>query len=815
MSPKKTGDVLRSRKKKTNTLEKRNDEVKGGSGEDIRIPEELPVLPIRNTVVYPSLLMPFVITNEKLIHLVDEALAGNKLLAICTQKADEKEEVEPDDIFSVGTASLIVRMLRFPDGSLRLLVQGLARVKIQNIVKTNPYIVANVKVQEEKHKKTIELEALMRSVVNIFQKIVPLAPYLPDELQTVVINLDDPGKLVDLIASNLNLDVKTKQEILEAFDPKDRLHRILPVLSRELSILELGDKLRSEVKTEMDKDQREYFLREQLKAIQKELGESDERTAEINELKKKIEEAHLSKEAYKAANNELERLAKMPPHAAEYTVVRTYLDWLIALPWQVSTTDNLEISQARTILEEDHYNLEKVKERILEFLAVRKLKGSIKGPILCFVGPPGVGKTSLGKSIARALGRKFTRISLGGIRDEAEIRGFRRTYVGSLPGRILNGIRNAGANNPIFMLDEIDKIGLDFRGDPAAALLEVLDPEQNHAFVDHYLDVPFDLSNVMFITTANILDPIPPALKDRMEVMELPGYIEEEKIQIAKRYLIPRQVRDNGLGDEKIEFQEKAISKIIREYTREAGVRNLEREIATVCRKIAKKIAENKNTVSEKTVVTDDNIHEFLGPQRFFSEILERTQEPGVAIGLVWTNFGGDILFVESTKMKGKKGLTLTGSLGDVMKESAQAALSYVRAKGSNFGVEENFFEKYDIHIHVPAGAIPKDGPSGGITMATSLVSLLSERPVKPYVAMTGEITLRGKVLPVGGIKEKVIAAKMAGIKIVIIPKYNKKDLEEVPEHIKKDLEFKFVESIDEVLENALSDDKKGKFKEN
>ena len=773
--------------------------------QETKIPDTLPVLPIRGSVIYPSLLMPFVISNEKIVKMVDETLAGNKLVAVCAQRNEEVEDPKAGDLFGIGVASVIVRMLRFPDGTIRLLVQGISRVKVTEYVREEPYLVAKVKVMEEKSRKSIEAEALVRTVSNLFQKIISLAPYLPDELQAVVMNLDDPGKLADLVASNLNLTVAVKQDLLETADPKERLKKLAPLLAKELSILELGNKLRDQVKTELDKDQREYYLREQLKAIQKELGETDERAVETNELRKKIEEAGLPPEPLKAANNELDRLAKMPPHAAEYTVSRTYLDWLVTLPWQVSTADTLDIPLAEKNLEEDHYDLEKVKQRILEFLAVRKLRGDAKGSILCFAGPPGVGKTSLGKSIARAMGRKFTRLSLGGIRDEAEIRGFRRTYVGSLPGRILQGLKTAGSNNPVFMLDEVDKIGQDFRGDPASALLEVLDPEQNNSFVDHYLDVPFDLSRVMFITTANILDPIPPALRDRMEVLELPGYIEEEKLEIAKRYLVPRQVRENGLPEGSVSFEDGALSAIIAGYTRESGVRTLERNIGTVCRKVARGWAEGK---TDPVAVTAEGLHEYLGPQKFFQELAERVSEPGVATGLAWTPFGGDILFVESTKMRGKKGLILTGRLGDVMKESAQAALSYIRSKAGEFGIDEGFFEETDLHIHVPEGATPKDGPSAGVTLATSLVSLLTGRCVKPFVAMTGEITLRGRVLPVGGIKEKVIAAKRAGIKRIFLPRENEKDLEEVPEHVKKDLEFTFVDRIDEVVKGALCEGK-------
>jgi ATP-dependent Lon protease len=768
---------------------------------EIKIPGELPILPLKGQVIFPYLIVPLVISNEKMIKLTDETLLGNKIIGLCTQLRQDTDEPKEDEIYPIGTAALIIKMLRFPDGSIRILVQGLNRIKITKFVQAEPYLKAKVEVLKEKGRKSIEAEALMRNVVSLFQKIIGLAPYLPDELQAVSLNIEDSGKMADLIASNLNLTIAERQQILETIDPKDRLQKLIPLLSKELSILELGDKIRNQVKTEMDKDQRDYFLREQMKAIQRELGEGDEHSLEVGNLRKKVEKANLSPEALKAAHEELDRLARMPPHAAEYTVARTYIDWLVKLPWSVSTTDSLDVSAARKILDEDHYDLEKVKDRIIEYLAVRKLKGDAKGPILCFVGPPGVGKTSLGRSIARALGRKFYRISLGGIRDEAEIRGFRRTYIGSMPGRIIQGLKQAETNNPVFMLDEVDKIGLDFRGDPSAALLEVLDPEQNFSFADHYLDVPFDLSKVMFITTANVMDPIPSALKDRMEVLELPGYIEEEKLHIATKYLVPRQVKENGLTADHIKFKDQAISKLISEYTREAGVRNLEREIATVCRKVAKEVASGDK--SQKTI-TPQSLHKYLGPQKIFPEVAERTGEVGMATGLAWTPVGGEILFIEATKMPGKKGLSLTGSLGEVMKESAQAALSYIRAKSRIYKIDPRFFEKFDIHIHVPSGAIPKDGPSAGVTMATALISLLTDRPVKANLAMTGEITLRGKVMPVGGIKEKVIAAKRAGIREIIMPEQNRKDLEEVPDHVRKNLKFHFVSNIESVAKIAF-----------
>jgi ATP-dependent Lon protease len=648
---------------------------------------------------------------------------------------------------------------------------------------------------------TVETQALLRSVSDIFAKIVGHSPHLPDELQVAVMNIDNPSRAADLIASNINLSTLEKQEILETFDTKERLARLMTFLNRELQVLELGSKIQSQVKTELDKSQREYYLREQLKAIRRELGESDERTIEIEELQQKIEAAKMPDDAKQTAEKELDRLAKMPPQAAEYTVSRTYLDWLVTLPWSEGTKDVVDVPKAKKILDADHYDLDKVKERILEFLAVRKLKKETKGPILCLVGPPGVGKTSLGKSIARALGRKFTRISLGGIRDEAEIRGHRRTYVGALPGRIIQGIRKAGSNNTLFMLDEVDKIGADFRGDPAAALLEVLDPEQNAFFSDHYLEVPFDLSKVMFITTANVLVTVPPALLDRMEVIDLPGYTDEEKVEIARVYLVPRQKDSHGLTDKHIEFDDDTIRLLISEYTREAGLRNLEREIGNISRKVARKVAEGEK---RKIKVTTERVHEFLGPRKFFRDVAERTMVPGVATGLAWTEAGGDIIFVESSLMKGGKSLTLTGRLGEVMRESAQASLTYVRSRASDLKIEDGFYDNHDLHVHVPHGGVPKDGPSAGVTIATSLVSLLTGRPVRADVAMTGEITLKGKVLPVGGIKEKILASRRAGIKKVILPRRNEKDLSEVPDIVKDGLEFMFVDSLEEVFKKAL-----------
>ncbi len=771
------------------------------------IPEILPILPLRETVVYPQMLIPLIVGREKSIRLVEDALTGNKLIGMCMQKTPI-EDPTPDDIHRVGTVGIIVRSLRFPDNTLRLFVQGLQRIRVVEFMETEPYFKAKVEVIEEKVEKTVEIEGMMRNLLNLFQKMASLIPQFPEELLINAMNIQEPGRLADFIAFNTNLNINEKQEILETIDIKERLQKVTYYLTRELEILEIANKIQNEVKNEIEKSQKEYFLRQQMKAIQKELGEIDPREMEINELRQKLQEAKLPPEAMKEAERELERLSLMPPGSAEYTVTRTYLDWLISLPWAKFTEDNLDIKRAEEILNEDHYDLEKVKERILEYLAVRKLKSDMKGPILCFVGPPGVGKTSLGRSIARALGRKFVRISLGGIRDEAEIRGHRRTYVGALPGRIIQGMRKAESNNPVFMLDEIDKLGSDFRGDPAAALLEVLDPEQNNAFVDNYLGVPFDLSKVMFIATANVLYTIPPALLDRMEVIELPGYTEYQKMGIAKGFLIPRQLKEHGLEKEQIEFTDDAIRKIIREYTREAGVRNLEREIASIIRKVAKGIAEG--SIMEKITVKAEDISKYLGPERYTFGMKGEKDEVGVATGLAWTEAGGDILFVEALIVEGKGNLILTGKLGEVMQESAKTALSYVRSKLKDLNVNYELLEKSDIHVHVPSGAIPKDGPSAGVTIATAIASALTRKPVKKDIGMTGEITLRGKVLPVGGIREKVLAAHRAGLTAVIMPKENKKDLEEIPEEVKKEMTFYFVEHADDVLNLALLEVKEG-----
>lgn len=766
------------------------------------IPAELPILPLRGTVAYPDLVMPLIVGREKSIRLVDDAMSRDKMIAIITQKNPDIEDPEIEDLYTVGTVATIMKMVKMVDGSQRVVVQGLCRCKLVEFTDREPNLRAKVLPIFEEYLKDIEIDAMYINLKNLYRKAIEMAPYLSSELTQIATKVENPGNLADLIASTININVTEKQAILEKLDLKERLKKVTIFLNREVETLELSSKIQSHVKEGIDKTQREYYLREQLKAIQKELGDTDDRLSEVDESRKKIIDAKMPDDVRKVAEKELDRLSKMSTMSAEYTVSRTYLDWLTELPWSKATEDNLDIDDANTILDEDHYNLVKVKKRILEYLAVRKLKADMKGPILCFVGPPGVGKTSLGKSIARALGRKFMRMSLGGIRDEAEIRGHRRTYVGALPGRIIQGIKKAGSNNPIFMLDEVDKIGMDFRGDPSSALLEVLDPEQNWSFSDHYLEVTFDLSKVMFIATANMLDTVPPALKDRMEVLELPGYTEEEKLMIAKQFLIPKERFEHGLNEDLIEFEDEALKVIIRSYTRESGVRNLEREIAAICRSVAKDVAQGK---TEKQVITGDSIHGYLGPIKFFAEVAERTKYSGVATGLAWTPTGGDILFIESTKMRGKGSLSLTGQLGDVMKESAQAALSYIRSKASDYNIAEDFFEKNDLHVHVPQGAIPKDGPSAGVTMLVSLVSLLTDRPVRNDVAMTGEITLRGLVLPVGGIKQKVLAAKRAGIKSVLLPKLNEKDLEEVPESIKENMDFKFIERMDEAVTICLA----------
>jgi len=749
-------------------------------------------------VVFPFMMLPLMVQGERWVRLVDEAMLGNKVVALFRRKGEAGEEFDPMALGKTGTAAQVLRMARTPDGNLQLLLQGLARVQIRQLIQTDPYPVAEMAVFYDQVIPSVELEGLTRSALGLFQEVVNLAPYLPNELAFIAANVTEPGALADFVAANLNLKPDERQEVLDTLDVTERLKKVVSFLNREKEILEIGRKAQQE----MAKAQREYFLRQQLEAIRRELGETDEREAEVNELRQRLEEANLPEEARKEAERELERLSRMPPGAAEAVVARTYLDWVLSLPWNVSTEDNLDLSRAHQVLDEDHYDLEKVKERILEYLAVRKLKPEAKGPILCFVGPPGVGKTSLGQSIARALGRKFVRISLGGVRDEAEIRGHRRTYIGALPGRIIQGLRRAGSNNPVFMLDEVDKLSVGFHGDPAAALLEVLDPEQNVAFVDHYLDVPFDLSRVMFICTANVTDTIPPALLDRMEVLDLPGYTEEEKLHIARRYLVPRQMEESGLRAEQLTITDAALRRLIREYTREAGVRNLERWIGAVCRKVARRVAEEGAT--GPFAVDADDLDELLEPPRFRPEAPLGEDEIGVATGLAWTPAGGDVLFVETALVPGKGSLTLTGHLGEVMQESAKAAVTYARSRAADLGIPEDFYQKYDVHIHVPAGAIPKDGPSAGITIATSLISALTRRPAYKRVAMTGEITLRGRVLPVGGIKEKVLAAHRAGVHTVILPKDNERDLRDVPESAREALKFVFVEHMDEVLPVAL-----------
>jgi ATP-dependent Lon protease len=746
-------------------------------------------------------ILPILVGQEKSIRLVDEVVVGNRMIGVVALKEQEAQDPRPDDLFPLGTAAVIAKMLKLPDGTISIMVQGLERIRLGQMTQTEPYYRAAVVPLPDHEVRDQEVEALVLNLRRLFQEAVDLSPNLPAELAIMALNIDEGGMLADMIASNLNLSMEEKQEVLEITEIKPRLRRVTELLTRQLESLELSHQIQDQVKAGMDKSQREYYLREQLKAIQQELGEGDERTQEAEELRRRINETPLPDEVREVALRELGRFARMPPAAAEYSVVRTYLEWLLDLPWLKGTEDRLDIAAAEQILSQDHYNLEKVKKRILEYLAVRKLKKDMKGPILCFVGPPGVGKTSLGHSIAAALGRKFIRISLGGIRDEAEIRGHRRTYVGALPGRIIQSIRKAGSNNPVFMLDEVDKIGADFRGDPSSALLEVLDPEQNTTFSDHYLELPFDLSRVMFIATANILDPIPAALRDRMEVLELPGYTASEKLHIARRYLIPKQLEAHGLTAAQLTVTDDAVHEIISSYTREAGVRNLEREIATICRAVAKQVSEGR---TDPVTITAEGLRPLLGPVKFFSEVAERTAQPGVATGLAWTPAGGEIIFVEATKMPGKGNLILTGHLGEVMKESAQAALSTIRSRSRELDLAEDFFLKQDIHIHVPAAAIPKDGPSAGITMYTALLSLVTGRPVQSEVGMTGEITLRGQVLPVGGIKEKALAAKRAGLKAIVLPERNANDLEDTPDEVRQGIEFRFIKTVDQVPEMAL-----------
>ena len=765
------------------------------------IPPVLPILPLKNTVVFPQIPIPLVVGRPASVRLIDDAMVRNRLVGLVAQKNAETEEPKEEDLYRVGCAAIIQRLLKFPDGTLRVLVSGLKRIRVTRFVRMDPYPVAEIETIQETAETSVEMEALSKNLLNQIARMLSLMPIDSDEISVALLNVESPARLADMGAALLVRDTALKQEFLETLVVKDRLRRLTQHINREVEVMELGSKIQEQVQDEMEKGQREFVLRQQLKAIQKELGMADEGEAETQRLQEDIEKAGMPEAVREAADRELKRLRTMPPASAEHVVIRTYLDWLINLPWSKETSDKLDLKEARRILDEDHYDLDKVKDRIIEFLAVRKLRNDTKGPILCFAGPPGTGKTSLGRSIARAMGRQFHRLSLGGVRDEAEIRGHRRTYVGALPGRVIEGLRKCGSRNPVMMLDEIDKLGADFRGDPSSALLEVLDPEQNKFFQDHYLDLPFDLSSVMFITTANIIDTVPPPLRDRMEILELPGYTEEEKLAIAVRYLIPRQCAENGIKAEDVSIGDDTLATIIARYTREAGLRNLEREIAKICRKVARRRAEGETA---GVTVRPEDLQAFLGPERFTTDLAERIAVPGVAVGLAWTPFGGEILFIEATRMPGGKSLTLTGQLGDVMRESALAALSYIRSRAESLGLDPAFFSRSDLHLHVPAGAIPKDGPSAGVTMATAMTSLLTGRPCRPQTAMTGEITLRGKVLPVGGVKEKVLAARRAGIKTIILPAENEKDLSELPQNARSDLTFRFARTVDDVLEWAL-----------
>jgi ATP-dependent Lon protease len=769
------------------------------------LPDAMPVLPLRDTVAYPDTLAPLGVGQERSIKLVDDVLAGNRMLVMVASTEPEEDTPSPDQLYDVGVIGIVTRMLKVPDGTIRVLVQGSQRVRLGPYVAEQPYLVARIAEMPDEVEDTPELEALTRNVQRTFSDIIEQIPYLPEELQMAVTNVDDPSALSHLIAGALRIPTEEKQSLLEEVDVGKRLRMLSGILARELEVIQLGSQIQSEVQSSIDKGQREYFLREQLKAIQAELGEEDEQVAEANELRERIEEAGLPEHARQAADRELSRLEKLPPAAAEHGVIRTYLEWMVDLPWDERSEDNLDIEHAEAVLNEDHYDMEKIKDRILEYLAVRKLNPESPGPILCFVGPPGVGKTSLGKSIARALGREFERISVGGVRDEAEIRGHRRTYIGAMPGTIVRALRDAGTSNPVFMIDEIDKMGSDFRGDPSSAMLEVLDPAQNDSFRDHYLDVPIDLSDVMFIATANVLDTIPGPLRDRMETIQLAGYTADEKRHIARRYLVPRQIKANGLKPKQIEFTDPALKAIIEEYTREAGVRSLEREIGTVCRKVARVFAESDGK-GKRVKVSGRKVRELLGRRRVFAETRRRTKTPGVSTGLAWTPTGGDVLFIEATAMPGSGKLVITGQLGDVMRESAQAALSYVRANARKVAPDADlkWFTDHDIHIHVPAGAVPKDGPSAGVAMSVALVSLITGRPVRNDVAMTGEITLTGQVLPIGGVKEKSLAAQRAGIKTVILPSRNEGDVQEIPEHERTVVQFQYADRISDALAIAL-----------
>lgn len=774
---------------------------------DIKQTDQYPVMPLRNTVLFPQQVIPIYIGRERSLKLINELDPKKRYIVVVAQEDGSIEDPKPEDLYSYGTLAQVLKVFDMPDNSKSAIVQGISRVKIMEYLSHDPYFSAAVASMEDKPiDDSLEVEALANNLRQSFEDLMKVAPNLTEEHSGMLKNIQKPNRLTDRAISVITISNQEKQEILEELDIKTRIEKALNLISREIQRIKLGEEIQSEVHDEITKTQREYYLREQMKAIKKELGE-DEGTVEIKELEEKIKAVKMPEESQKVAMKELDRLSRIPTQSPEYNVSRTYIEWLVDLPWSESTQDRIDLKEAMKILDQDHYGLEKVKERIIEYLAVRNLKqkknpnGTVRGPILCFGGPPGVGKTSLGKSIARAMGREFVRLSLGGVRDEAEIRGHRRTYIGALPGRVIQSIKKAGKNNPVFMLDEIDKLGSDFRGDPSSALLEVLDPEQNHSFSDHYLEVDFDLSKVMFIATANYQDAIPPALRDRMEILDFSGYIEDEKLQIAKRHILPKQVAENGLDSEQVSFDPSSIKELVRSYTREAGVRNLEREIANVLRKVARDLVEQK---SKSIKITKKKVGDYLGAPRFFSELAERSTKPGVVTGLAWTAAGGDILFVESTKMSGKGKLTLTGQLGDVMKESATAALTFVRANARSFEIDANFNENSDIHVHVPAGAIPKDGPSAGVSMVTSLVSLLTSIPVKEKIAMTGEITLRGNVLPIGGVKEKVTAAHRSGIKEVILPDQNKKDLEDVPKHVAKDLEIHFAKEIKDVLRLAI-----------
>jgi ATP-dependent Lon protease len=773
------------------------------------LPSRVGVLPLRDTVTFPDMLVPLNIGQARSVELINEALRGDRTIAMLASRDAQVEAPSPEELYDVGVLGMVARMIRVPDGTLRVLIQGGQRIRVRGWVRTEPYLVAEIEEAPDVVDQTPELVALMRNVQHTFTDIIEQVPYLPEELQVMVANVEDPSVLANLIAGALRLGSEEKQALLEELDVSRRLRRLSEILARELELVAIGSKIQSQVQSELDKGQREYFLRQQLKAIQEELGETDEVQAEVSELRSSLEGIELPEVVRKQVERELARLERLQPAMAEYGVVRGYLEWIAALPWDKSTEDDLDLAHARSVLDEDHYDIEQVKDRILEFLAVRRLRGPARGSqsvgsILCFVGPPGVGKTSLGRSMARALERSFERISVGGVRDEAEIRGHRRTYIGAMPGVIVRALRDAGARNPVLMIDEIDKMGADFRGDPSSAMLEVLDPEQNHAFRDHYLDLPFDLSGVMFVCTANTLDTVPGPLRDRVEVIQLAGYTEEEKLEIARRYLVARQVSRNGLSSRRIAFSDAALRVIISDYTREAGVRQLEREIGTVCRKVARSVAEG--TARRKVTVTEPRVRSLLGKRRFFVETRRRTARPGVATGLAWTPVGGEVLFIEATSMPGRGRLTITGQLGEVMQESAQTALSYVRSGAAELVPElaSDWFAGHDIHIHVPAGATPKDGPSAGVAMVVALASLLSGRPVRSDVAMTGEITLTGQVLPIGGLKEKALAAQRGGIRCVIAPALNSADVDEIPEHLRRDVSFRFVSSVEEALEVAL-----------